>query len=42
MDGHGYGLLVCKQIVESHGGSIRVESDLRSGSTFIIAFPVSL
>lgn len=43
-DGHnnagtGLGLPICKQIVERHGGSIRVESEVNKGSTFIIELP---
>ncbi|MNI25319.1 Sensor protein SrrB [compost metagenome] len=37
--GTGLGLAICKGIVEAHGGHIRVQSELGSGSTFIISLP---
>lgn len=39
---HGYGveLAYTKYIMEAHGGSISVESELGKGSTFICRFPV--
>jgi signal transduction histidine kinase len=37
--GHGIGLAVSRQIVEAHGGSITVESELGKGSTFVIRLP---
>jgi signal transduction histidine kinase len=41
VDGHGYGLPICRQILENHGGSIRVESQPGKGAAFIMTFPVS-
>jgi signal transduction histidine kinase len=39
-DGHGYGLPICKQIVEHHGGKIHVESKKNEGAKFVMTFPV--
>ena len=39
-EGTGMGLAVCRKIVEWHGGSIRAESELGKGSTFMIRLPV--
>ncbi|WNG41206.1 PAS domain-containing protein [Archangium violaceum] len=38
--GFGLGLWICKQIVESLGGDIRVESQPGQGATFIVALPL--
>lgn len=37
--GAGLGLSICKWIIESHGGYIKVESEYGSGSTFSIFLP---
>jgi signal transduction histidine kinase len=37
--GLGFGLYISRRIVEAHGGSIRVESELGSGSTFTVEIP---
>jgi signal transduction histidine kinase len=38
--GMGLGLSITRRIVEAHGGSITVESELGKGSTFIFRLPV--
>ncbi len=37
--GPGYGLYLAKRIVENHGGSVSVESEPGSGSTFCLTIP---
>jgi len=38
---YGLGLNLCKTIIEAHNGTIRVESEAGSGSTFILEFPIN-
>ncbi len=39
--GTGLGLAVTRQLVKMHGGSLRVESELGEGSTFIFSLPIA-
>ena len=37
--GSGLGLAICRRIIETHNGSISVESELGKGSRFVIRLP---
>jgi transcriptional regulator with XRE-family HTH domain len=37
--GMGYGLFITRQIIEEHGGSIRVNSEFGSGTEFLVSLP---
>lgn len=41
ISGLGLGLYIVRQLVEAHGGSIRVESNLGTGSIFIVELPLA-
>jgi signal transduction histidine kinase len=38
--GMGFGLSICKRIVEAHGGTITVKTAVNKGTTFTIALPI--
>jgi two-component system phosphate regulon sensor histidine kinase PhoR len=39
--GTGLGLAIVKHIVQAHGGRVRAESDLGTGSTFFFSLPLA-
>ena len=39
--GSGLGLILCRELVEKQGGTIRAESQLNTGSTFTIILPAA-
>ncbi len=39
--GHGFGLLVCRRIVDNHGGKISVESTPGEGTSISVEFPLA-
>lgn len=38
--GTGLGLMICKEFIEKHGGTISIESEPGKGTEFIISFPL--
>jgi signal transduction histidine kinase len=39
--GMGFGLPICKRVVEAHGGQISVESKIKKGTTVTVTIPVN-
>lgn len=39
--GHGFGLVVCRRIVDNHRGRLHVESEVGRGTTISVEFPMS-
>lgn len=39
-NGHGYGLPICRKIIENHGGTMEVESAVNQGATFYMTLSV--
>ena len=39
--GMGMGLSICRNIIETHGGKLRLARTSRDGSSFEIALPIS-
>ena len=38
--GMGFGLAICKRIIEAHGGKISVETATGKGTTFTVTLPI--
>ena len=38
--GMGFGLAICKRIIEAHGGAITVKTVKEKGTTFIVTLPI--
>ncbi|MFD0672223.1 ATP-binding protein [Cohnella sp. GCM10027633] len=39
VEGSGLGLAICREIVQAHGGTVRAESDGKTGSIFYVSLP---
>jgi Osmosensitive K+ channel histidine kinase len=39
VEGSGLGLAICREIVQGHGGTVRADSDGKSGSIFYVSLP---
>ncbi|HIW33312.1 MAG TPA: cell wall metabolism sensor histidine kinase WalK, partial [Candidatus Paenibacillus intestinavium] len=39
IEGNGLGLAICREIIQAHGGTVRAESDGKTGSIFYISLP---
>ncbi|MFC3772904.1 sensor histidine kinase [Paenibacillus sp. GCM10012303] len=39
VQGSGLGLAICREIVQAHGGTVRAESDGKTGSIFYVSLP---
>ncbi|MHC0038708.1 ATP-binding protein [Pseudoneobacillus sp. C159] len=39
VEGSGLGLAICREIVQAHGGTVRAESDGKTGSIFFVSLP---
>ncbi len=39
VEGSGLGLAICREIVQAHGGTVRAESDGKTGANFYISIP---
>lgn len=39
--GHGFGLSICKRIMDNHDGGIAAQSEVGRGTTFTLTFPAS-
>ena len=39
IEGNGLGLAICREIIQAHGGTVRAESDGKTGSIFYVSLP---
>ncbi|MNM79486.1 Sensor histidine kinase YycG [compost metagenome] len=39
VEGSGLGLAICREIVQAHGGTVRAESDGKTGAIFYVSLP---